>query len=98
MHRLLLVPTIHDLSQEYVLVQAWKKAHSYIRYHNWYADVLALDLTSADLEPRISAIAQELSSGDPLYADPLRLVLAPKTQDWNIQNNDWLPSNGPRSI
>jgi len=33
-----LEPQLELLTQEYVLVQAWKKAASYIRQHNWYAD------------------------------------------------------------
>ena len=86
------------LSQEYVLVQAWKKAHDYIRRHNWYADVLELDLTNADLEERLRAIAAELMSADPLRPEPMRLVLAPKSQAWDVKNGEWLPVEGPRSV
>ena len=39
-----LSPQSDLLAQEYVLVQAWKKAHDYIRWHNWYADVLRTGL------------------------------------------------------
>ena len=31
------------LREEFVLVQAWKKTASYIRYHNWFSDTLELD-------------------------------------------------------
>ena len=83
--------TTNQLSKEYVLTQAWKKAHDYIRRHNWYADVLELDLTNADLETRLHTIAQELQSHE-LLPHPLRLVLAPKTQHWQLKNDKWAPA------
>lgn len=86
------------LAEEYVLVQAWKKAHDYIRRHNWYSDVLELDLTNADLEDRLRMIADELRSPDPLRPEPLRLVLAPKSQQWDVEKAEWLPVDGPRSV
>lgn len=93
-----LTPNSEFLREEYVLVQAWKKAHDYIRRHNWYADVLELDLTNADLESRLRAIADELEAGDELQSQPLRLVLAPKAQQWEVKNNEWVPTNGPLSV
>jgi hypothetical protein len=35
-------PTLEDLSMECVLMQAWKKTSTYLRYHSWYADTLAV--------------------------------------------------------
>ena len=93
-----LEPKSEFLRKEYVLVQAWKKAHDYIRRHNWYADVLELDLTNADLESRLRAIGEELAAGDELQSQPLRLVLAPKAQQWEVKNNEWVPTNGPLSV
>lgn len=93
-----LTPSREHLSQEYLLVQAWKKAHDYIRSHNWYSDVLELDLTNADLENRIHAIVDELNSGNGLHSDPLRLVLAPKSQAWDVKNKEWVPEQGPSSV
>ena len=51
-----LAPRLDLLSAEHVLVPAWKKAHDYIRYHNWYSDVLECDLTNADLEERLRTL------------------------------------------
>ena len=31
-------PSLELVREEYVLVQAWKKTASYIRYHNWFSD------------------------------------------------------------
>lgn len=78
-----LFPTLDQLSQEYVLVQAWKKAASYIRYHNWFSDTLELDRAAADLPNFISELSEQLRSGRYQTAD-LKLVPAPKSQRWQI--------------
>ena len=90
-----LSPRFELLAHECLLVQAWKKAHDYVRRHNWYSDVLELDLTNAGLEARLKAIGEELTADKPLQADPLRLVLAPKSQGWEIQDDEWVPKGGP---
>jgi hypothetical protein len=84
-----LQPSLRQMSEEYLLVAAWKKAHDYIRRHNWYSDVLELDLTNADLGEVIKAISMELASEAPVIADRLRLVLAPKSQQWELKNDRW---------
>ena len=43
-----LSPKMSTLQKEYVLVQAFKKAVTYIRSHNWFADVVELDLRTVD--------------------------------------------------
>ena len=93
-----LAPRSDLLAQEHVLVQAWKKAHDYIRWHNWYADVLELDLTNTDLEERLRTIAVDLASPNELRPEPLRLVLAPKSQKWDIKNGEWVPVDGASSV
>ena len=55
-----LEPRLELLREEYVLVQAWKKTASYIRYHNWFFDTLALDLTTANLPAFIGQIRERL--------------------------------------
>lgn len=47
---LALSPRKEYLVDPVILAQAWKKSHSYIRRHNWYADVLELDLSTITLE------------------------------------------------
>src|SRR5229473_5995478 len=93
-----LSPHVDFLSQEYLLVQAWKKSHDYIRRHNWYSDVLELDLTNADLERRLQAIAEEIRTQPKLRPSPLRLVLAPKSQKWGMRKAQWVPVKGPTSV
>ena len=84
-----LSPKLDLLGEEYVLVQAWKKTAAYIRRHNWFSDTLDLDLTAVKVESFVRELAAE--SQQPLiWKDtPLRLVLAPKSQDWWVS-----PSSG----
>ena len=93
-----LQPTLEHFAQEYLLVPAWKKSHDYIRYHNWYSDVLELDLTNADLPNRIASLSDECRDDAPLRSEPLRLVLAPKSQSWDVEDGKWSPTEGISSV
>lgn len=87
-----LAPTLEHVTQEYVLVQAWKKSASYIRYHNWFADVLELDRTAANLPAFIANLSHRLKTGTYQTSD-LRVVPAPKSQQWEVDDNGcWLPT------
>ncbi len=77
------------ISQEAVLIQAWKKASSYIRYHNSFADTLALDHVTANLPEFIANIQERIKSSDQWKNDPLRIVPAPKSQDWQVTSDRW---------
>tara|TARA_R110002167_G_scaffold184778_1_gene385277 strand:- start:4258 stop:8088 length:3831 start_codon:yes stop_codon:yes gene_type:complete len=98
MSKIELSPSHQHLSQEYLLVPAWKKAHNYIRWHNWYSDVLDLDLTNAGLEVVIQEIIDEITSDEPLLSTPLRLVPAPKKQVWHIKNEKWESVDGITAV
>ena len=80
-----LSPKLDLLKQEYVLVQAWKKTAAYIRRHNWFSDTLDLDLTAVDLANFLQEISDEVQFPEVWKNTPLRLVQAPKSQDW------WVP-------
>ena len=80
-----LSPRLALLKQEYVLVQAWKKTAAYIRRHNWFSDTLDLDLTAIDLANFLREIRDAVQYPEAWKNEPLRLVLAPKSQDW------WVP-------
>lgn len=87
-----LTPNLDLLAQEYVLVQAWKKTSAYIRYHNWFADTLDLDMTTANLPQFITNLSNRILSGQ-WQSSPLRLVPAPKSQKWRIDEKRrlWQP-------
>jgi hypothetical protein len=87
----LLKPDLTLISQEFVLVQAWKKTVSLIRYQNWFSDTLELDRAAADLPDFLGRLSERLSSGNYQTA-PLALVPAPKSQKWNIRNGKWGPA------
>jgi hypothetical protein len=86
-------PLLSLLSDEVVLAQAWKKSDSYIRRHNWYADILELEQVSLLLPQTLGIWQQQISSGDHALANPLRLVPAPKNGKWHFppkaEGGDW---------
>ena len=88
-----LKPSLELLSQEYVLVQAWKKTANYIRYHNWYSDTLELDRTAVNLPRFLSELRDLMKSPEQWRNDPLRIVPAPKSQQWQVtaEGNVWKP-------
>jgi hypothetical protein len=45
------------LENPVVLAQAWKKPHAYMRRHNWYSDVLELDLSANEEQKTIRVAA-----------------------------------------
>lgn len=86
-----LFPTLDQVSQEYVLVQAWKKSAAYIRYHNWFSDTLELDRAAANLPDFLAQLSDQLRSGSYETAD-LKLVPAPKSQRWHVgEDGVWQP-------
>ena len=87
-----LSPTLDQVSQEYVLVQAWKKSASYIRYHNWFSDTLDLDRVAADLPNFLARISDQIRFGE-YETTALQLVPAPKSQRWQIDDKGyWQPA------
>lgn len=90
-----LEPSLDLLSEQHVLVQAWKKTTSYIRDHSWYADTLELDMSAARLPEFIEKLQHELRNGQNWVNDPVRIVPAPKSHSWKISNDgSWQPVNG----
>ena len=87
-------PHIQFLADHAVLVQAWKKAHAYIRSHNWYADSLELDVSAIRLRELIEEWSSELNPQtiDEFAPKPMRLVTAPKAAPWSTSDG-WNPEN-----
>ncbi len=83
-----LSPRLDLLKQEYVLVQAWKKTAAYIRRHNWFSDTLDLDLTAVDLANFLQQLSNDVQYPEVWRNEPLRLVLAPKSQDWWVRSEE----------
>jgi len=92
-----LEPRRELLHEEYVLVQAWKKTASHIRYHNWFSDTLALDRAAVDLPAFLAELRDRLQSAETWQNKPLRIVPAPKNQRWRVQDGVWAPVEGAKS-
>ena len=86
-----LEPHLELLREEYVLVQAWKKTASYIRYHNWFSDTLALDRAAVNLPAFLGELRERLQSSADWQNKPLRIVPAPKGQRWRVREGAWEP-------
>ncbi len=79
-----LQPTEDYLTNKIVLAQAWKKAHQYIRSTNWYADTFELDRSAIDLDSLLVIWIDELLQDDFDFL-PLRIVPAPKSEQWHFE-------------
>jgi len=86
-----LEPSLELLREEYVLAQAWKKTASYIRYHNWFSDTLALDRAAVNLPAFLGELRERLQSPESWQNEPLRIVPAPKSQRWGVRKGTWKP-------
>lgn len=85
-------PSLEDLGLECVLMQAWKKTSSYLRYHSWYADTLDIDYQSLRIPDFIREIQEELKKPEKWRPRPLRMVPAPKSQKWELDKKyNWRP-------
>lgn len=93
-------PSLDLLADEAVLAQAWKKTDTYIRRHNWYADILELEQTSLLLPERVKEWGKQLLAGDLEPALGLRHVPAPKNAKWHFQRLEdgggWRPKEKER--
>ena len=86
-----LAPRFELLCEEYVLIQAWKKTANNIRNHNSFADTLALDQITVNLPEFLGKLSNRLRSSETWENTPLRLVPAPKSQQWKIKDDEWGP-------
>lgn len=88
-----LCPQVEILQDQVVLAQAWKKTHTFIRRHNWYADVLELDASGICLLSNLAAWSDAIASGE-YETSPAWLVPAPKNGAWCFKDaidGGWQP-------
>ncbi len=87
-------PSLKLLADPAVLVQAWKKAHAFIRSHNWFADSLELDLSTIRLHDLIAEWSELLAPSQikNYSPEPMRIVPAPKTSEWKVEDG-WRPKD-----
>ena len=95
-----LTPQFDLMCEQYVLVQAWKKTVSYIRSHNWYADTLEIDQSSVNLPNFLGDLSDELRNFKEWSNDSIRIVPAPKSQEWHINptTGRWEPVDKKETV
>lgn len=71
------------LADAAVLVQAWKKAHAFIRSHNCFAGSLELELSTIRLHDLFAAWSDLMAASQIKNDSPerMRIVSAPKTSE-----------------
>ncbi len=98
----ILTPLRELLSEEYVLIQAWKKTAAHLRRISWVTDTLAIDRAMVNQPKFIAGLRDRLRAPGPWKTDPLRLIPAPKGQDWHInsETSRWepKPSDEPTGV
>ena len=87
----LLTPNLENVRLECVLMQAWKKTSSYLRYHNWYVDTLGIDYQALRIPHFIAEIQEMLNSPEQWQSQPMDVVPAPKSQRWKFRADIWEP-------
>lgn len=81
-------PDLELMADEAVLAQAWKKTDTYIRRHNWYADILELEQASLLLPSKLKLWGDQILGGKAAPEKPLRWVPAPKNAKWHFPKSD----------
>lgn len=92
-----LKPSFRFLSDKAVIIQAWKKAHEYMRRHNWYSDNFELDCSCINLEELLLDIQSCFKNpNDVRYMPiPVRVVPAPKAcSGWKLDEDDFVVPDG----
>ena len=87
-------PNLDSIQSKHLLIQAWKKTSDHIRSHSWYVDTFDLDLHTINLPKFIETVAARLKSPTSWVSRPLRLIPAPKSQQWSFSGNPqlWKPN------
>jgi len=70
-----------------------------MRYHNWYSDTLEIDRAAVNLQRFLDEVAERLAASNEWVSDPLRIVPAPKSQQWriNAETKLWEPIEGGKT-
>ncbi|WP_162852245.1 RNA-directed DNA polymerase [Aeromonas media] len=88
-----LKPAQSNLNNKYILGLAWKKTDSFIRSHNWYADLLSLDKYTLNISREVNDLAGNVSRYI-FENSKLTLIPAPKSAKWSANNEVWEPKDG----
>lgn len=94
----LLTPHLELLKEQYVLVHAWKKTAAYIRYHNWYADTLEIDLAAINLPTFLHDVAERLADPTNWKNDTIRIVPGSKKPELACERQRTLGAHSNKAV
>ncbi|HCB0341043.1 antiviral reverse transcriptase Drt1a [Klebsiella pneumoniae] len=92
-----LEPKYEYLKDSFILGLAWKKTDSFVRTHNWYADILELDKCAFDISDEVTNWSNEISK-NALSKSDIELIPAPKGASWFINQGKWTTNKDNRKI
>ena len=92
-----LEPNAEYLKDPFILGLAWKKTDSFIRIHNWYADLLELDRFALDIGDEVKIWSGEIDSWE-LVKSHIELIPAPKAANWFIDKGKWTQHSDDRKL
>ncbi|MCH2680606.1 reverse transcriptase domain-containing protein [Leclercia adecarboxylata] len=92
-----LEPNSDYLKDSFILGLAWKKTDSFVRTHNWYADLLALDNCAFDISDEVANWSNEVLSGV-LSKSNMELIPAPKGASWFFNKEQWTTNKDDKKL
>ncbi|HCN1908100.1 TPA: RNA-directed DNA polymerase, partial [Escherichia coli] len=92
-----LEPNFDYLKDSFILGLAWKKTDRFVRTHNWYADLLALDKCAFDISDEVTSWSSEAVNRN-LSKSDIELIPAPKRASWFFNKGKWTTNKDDRKL
>ncbi|HGY1171933.1 TPA: RNA-directed DNA polymerase [Klebsiella aerogenes] len=92
-----LEPKPEYLKDSFILGLAWKKTDRFVRTHNWYADLLALDKCAFDISDEVANWSSDVASNT-LFMSDIELIPAPKGSSWFFNKGRWTTNKHDRKL
>lgn len=92
-----LEPKFDYLKDSFILGLAWKKTDSFVRTHNWYADLLALDKCAFNINHEVTNWSSLLDDRV-LSKNDIELIPAPKGASWFFDKEKWTTNKDDRKL
>lgn len=92
-----LAPNFEHLSDSFILGLAWKKTDIFVRTHNWYADILALDKCAFNISNEVTKWSKDITRLHLLKSD-IELIPAPKGANWYFNAGKWAANKNDRKL
>lgn len=92
-----LEPNVAYLKDSFILGLAWKKTDIFVRTHNWYADLLALDKCAFNISNEVTCWSERVAKNK-LSKSNIELIPAPKGANWFFNKGKWTTSKKERKL